>query len=100
LPPAAKKQCLDSPATQQYVKIGTKTIKINQLALLPPAAKKKQCLSLLCNASNTSVCKDFDQNSKNKIMNPFTASCEKTMSLSVLGVPSLCEKFPHTANNF
>jgi hypothetical protein len=22
------------------------------------------------------------------------------MSLSVLGVPSLCEKFPHTANNF
>jgi hypothetical protein len=28
--------------------------------------------------------------------NPFTASCETAMSLSVPGVPAPCEKFPHS----
>jgi hypothetical protein len=27
--------------------------------------------------------------------NPFTASCENAMTLSVPGVPASCEKFPH-----
>jgi hypothetical protein len=30
-----------------------------------------------------------------KIFNPFTASCENAMILSVPGVPASCEKFPH-----
>jgi hypothetical protein len=29
-------------------------------------------------------------------VNPFTASFEKAMSLSVLGVLAACEKFPHS----
>jgi hypothetical protein len=29
------------------------------------------------------------------LFNPFTASCENAMSLSVPGVPAPCEKFPH-----
>jgi hypothetical protein len=28
-------------------------------------------------------------------LNPFTASCENAMTLSVPGVPASCEKFPH-----
>jgi hypothetical protein len=28
--------------------------------------------------------------------NPFTASCENAMTLSVPGVPASCEKFPHS----
>jgi hypothetical protein len=30
-------------------------------------------------------------------LNPFTASCENAMSLSVPGVPAPCEKFPHSS---
>jgi hypothetical protein len=29
--------------------------------------------------------------------NPFTASCENTITLSVPGVPASCEKFPHSS---
>jgi hypothetical protein len=29
------------------------------------------------------------------LFNPFTASCENTMTLSVPGVPASCKKFPH-----
>jgi hypothetical protein len=29
--------------------------------------------------------------------NPFTASCENAMTLSVPGVPASCEKFPHSS---
>jgi hypothetical protein len=29
--------------------------------------------------------------------NPFTASCENAMTLSVLGAPASCEKFPHSS---
>jgi hypothetical protein len=29
--------------------------------------------------------------------NPFTASCENAMSLSVPGAPAPCEKFPHSS---
>jgi hypothetical protein len=32
-----------------------------------------------------------------KEVNPFTASCENAMSLSVPGVPPPCEKFPHSS---
>jgi hypothetical protein len=31
------------------------------------------------------------------LFNPFTASCENTMTLSVPGVPASCEKFPHSS---
>jgi hypothetical protein len=31
--------------------------------------------------------------------NPFTASCENAMTLSVPGVPAFCEKFPHSQVN-
>jgi hypothetical protein len=35
---------------------------------------------------------------KNKqFVNPFTASCENAMTLSVPGVPACCEKFPHSS---
>jgi hypothetical protein len=34
----------------------------------------------------------FSQNS----VNPFTASCENAITLSVPGVPASCEKFPHS----
>jgi hypothetical protein len=30
-------------------------------------------------------------------VNPFTASCENAMNLSVPGVPAYCEKFPHSS---
>jgi hypothetical protein len=30
-----------------------------------------------------------------RLVNPFTASCENAMTLSVPGVPASCEKFPH-----
>jgi hypothetical protein len=30
-------------------------------------------------------------------INPFTASCENAMSLSVPGVSASCEKFPHSS---
>jgi hypothetical protein len=30
-------------------------------------------------------------------INPFTASCENAMTLSVPGVPASCEKFPHSS---
>jgi hypothetical protein len=30
-------------------------------------------------------------------LNPFTASCENAMTLSVSGVPASCEKFPHSS---
>jgi hypothetical protein len=29
--------------------------------------------------------------------NPFTASCENAMILSVPGIPASCEKFPHSS---
>jgi hypothetical protein len=32
-----------------------------------------------------------------KNINPFTTSCENTMTLSVPGVPASCEKFPHSS---
>jgi hypothetical protein len=32
------------------------------------------------------------------IFNPFTASCENAISLSVPGVPAPCEKFPQSVN--
>jgi hypothetical protein len=31
------------------------------------------------------------------LLNPFTASCENAMTLSVPGVPASCEKFPHSS---
>jgi hypothetical protein len=31
------------------------------------------------------------------IFNPFTASCENAMTLSVPDVPASCEKFPHSS---
>jgi hypothetical protein len=31
------------------------------------------------------------------LFNPFTASCENAMSLSVPGVPAPCEKFPKSS---
>jgi uncharacterized protein HemX len=31
------------------------------------------------------------------LVNPFTASCENAMTLSVPGVPASCEKFPHSS---
>jgi hypothetical protein len=31
------------------------------------------------------------------VFNPFTASCENAMTLSVPGVPASCEKFPHSS---
>jgi hypothetical protein len=31
------------------------------------------------------------------LFNPFTASCENAMTLSVPGVPASCEKFPHSS---
>jgi hypothetical protein len=30
-------------------------------------------------------------------VNPFTASCENAMTLSVPGIPASCEKFPHSS---
>jgi hypothetical protein len=33
----------------------------------------------------------------NVVLNPFTASCENAMTLSVPGVPASCEKFPHSS---
>jgi hypothetical protein len=32
-----------------------------------------------------------------KVFNPFTASCENAMTLSVPGVPASCEKFPQSS---
>jgi hypothetical protein len=32
-----------------------------------------------------------------EIFNPFTASCENAMTLSVPGIPASCEKFPHSS---
>jgi hypothetical protein len=31
------------------------------------------------------------------LINPFTASCENAMTLSVPGIPASCEKFPHSS---
>jgi hypothetical protein len=31
------------------------------------------------------------------VLNPFTASCENAMTLSVTDVPASCEKFPHSS---
>jgi hypothetical protein len=31
------------------------------------------------------------------LINPFTASCENAMTLSVPGVPASCDKFPHSS---
>jgi hypothetical protein len=46
-------------------------------------------LSLTWNADNLEHLLHF--------FNPFTASCENVMTLSVPGVPSTCEKFPHSS---
>jgi hypothetical protein len=37
------------------------------------------------------------QGSAYRGINPFTASCENAMTLSLPGVPASCEKFPHSS---
>jgi hypothetical protein len=32
-----------------------------------------------------------------ELVNPFTASCENAMTLSVPRIPASCEKFPHSS---
>jgi hypothetical protein len=58
---------------------------------------------------SVSICFDFSvqnffvwwklcsRNGLSFYLNPFTASCENTMTLSVPSVPASCEKFPHSS---
>jgi hypothetical protein len=52
-------------------------------------ASRDTSIILLCNIMQCVQC--F------AIINPFTASCENAMTVSVPGVPASCEKFPHSS---